>query len=201
MVNVIGVRTFDTVPGLNRHRRNALVAALSKIGLPVLWAISALVTDPLPVSTVITQTPLPVILERRASYGYSGRGALTATALAEDIDIGPTGPTGFGLAMGTTGALLGVRFGGGVGFSSTNSGFSSGIASGGGGGGGSSSGGGVGWGGSCWVSRDISTVASGISVRSTTFSVGRIEAIATAVRWSAIAPPNAATACQRGAGL
>ena len=67
MVKVIGVRTFDTVPGLNRHRRNALVAALSKIGLPVLWAISALVTDPLPGSIVMTQTPLPVIFERRAS--------------------------------------------------------------------------------------------------------------------------------------
>src|SRR5580765_8567961 len=74
MVKVIGVRTLETVPGLKRHRRNALVAALSKIGLPVLCAISALVTLPLPGSTVITQTPLPVTLERRASYGYSGRG-------------------------------------------------------------------------------------------------------------------------------
>jgi hypothetical protein len=67
MVKVIGVRTFDTVPGLNRHRRNALVAALSKTGLPVLCAMSALITEPLPGSTVMTQTPLPVILERRAS--------------------------------------------------------------------------------------------------------------------------------------
>src|SRR2546423_3886163 len=165
MVNVIGVRTFDTVPGLNRQRRNALVAALSKIGLPVLCAMSALVTAPLPVSTVMTQTPLPVVLERRASYGYSGRGALTATAFAEDMEIGPTAAV-FGLARGWTGALLGVRLGGGVGFSSTNSGFSSGMASGGGGGGGSSSGGGVGCGGSCWVSSDISTVASGIWLRS-----------------------------------
>jgi hypothetical protein len=66
-VNVIGVRTLETVPGLNRHLRNALVAALSRTGLPVLWAISALVTDPLEGSTVITQTPLPVIFERRAS--------------------------------------------------------------------------------------------------------------------------------------
>src|SRR6476659_7436156 len=179
MVNVIGVRTRETVPGLKRHLRNALVAALSRIGLPVLCAISALVTAPLPVSTVITQTPLPVIFERRASYGYSGRGALTATAFAEDIDIGPTGPTGLGLARGTTGALLGVRFGGGVGFSSTNSGCCSGIASGGGGGGGSSSGGGVGCGGSCCVSSDISTVASGISDRSTIFSAGRIAAMTT----------------------
>src|SRR3954471_23061584 len=122
MVNVIGVRTRETVPGLKRHLRNALVAALSKIGLPVLCAISALVTAPLPVSTVITQTPLPVIFDRRASYGYSGRGALTATAFADDIDIGPATPAGFGFASGTTGALLGVRLGCGVGFSSTNSG-------------------------------------------------------------------------------
>ena len=63
----MGVRTLETVPGLKRHRRNALVAALSNIGLPVLWAMSALVTEPLPVSIVITQTPLPVILDRRAS--------------------------------------------------------------------------------------------------------------------------------------
>ncbi len=181
MVNVIGVRTFETVPGLNRHRRNALVAALSKTGLPVLWAMSALVTAPVPGSTVMTQTPLPVIFDRRASKGYSGRGALTATALAEDMDMGPTGPTGFGFAKGTTGALLGVRLGGGVGFSSTNSGCCSGMASGGGGGGGSSSGGGGGC-GSCCVSSDISTVASGISVRSTTFSTGLIMAIPTAAR-------------------
>ena len=67
MVNVIGVRTFETVPGLNLHRLNALVAALSRTGLPVLCAISALVTAPLPGSTVITQTPLPVIFDRRAS--------------------------------------------------------------------------------------------------------------------------------------
>lgn len=144
MVKVMGVRTLETVPGLNRHLRKALVAALSRIGLPVLCAISALVTLPLLGSTVITQTPLPVILERRASYGYSGRGALTATAFAEDIDIGPMGPTGFGFAIGATGLFVGGLFGGGVGFSSTNSGLSSGTASGGGGGGGSSSGGGVG---------------------------------------------------------
>jgi len=181
MVNVIGVRTFDTVPGLNRHRRNALVAALSKTGLPVLCAISALVTAPLPVSTVMTHTPLPVVLERRASYGYSGRGALTATAFAEDMDIGPVGPTGFGFASGTTGALVGGRFGGGVGFSSTNSGACSGIASGGGGGGGSSSGGGVGC--ACSAgSSDISTVASGMSERSTIFSAGLMAAIPTAAK-------------------
>jgi len=67
MVNVIGIRTFETVPGLNRQRLNALTAELSRIGLPILWAIVASVTLPLAVSTVTTQTPLPVILRLRAS--------------------------------------------------------------------------------------------------------------------------------------
>ncbi len=67
MVKVIGVRTLETVPGLKRHLRKALVAALSRMGLPVLDDISALVTAPLLVSTDMTQTPLPVIFERRAS--------------------------------------------------------------------------------------------------------------------------------------
>jgi hypothetical protein len=140
--------------------------------------MSALVTLPLAGSIVITQTPLPVILERRASYGYSGRGALVAITFAEDMDIGPTA---FGLAIGATGLVEAGCLGGGVGFSSTNSGFCSGIASGGGGGGGSSSGGGVGC-GSCCCSSDISTAASGMSVRSTIFSFGWMEAIATAAK-------------------
>lgn len=64
------------------------------------------------------------------------------------LGAGPVGPAVTGRAMGWTGCVEGGLFGGGVGFSSTNSGFCSGMASGGGGGGGSSSGGGVGWGGS-----------------------------------------------------
>src|ERR1035441_6388996 len=32
MVNVIGIFTLETVPGLNFHRRNALTAELSRIG-------------------------------------------------------------------------------------------------------------------------------------------------------------------------
>ena len=125
-MNVIGVRTFETVPGLKRHLRNALVAALSRIALPVLCAIVASVTDPLDGSTVMMQTPLPVSFERRASYGYSGFGALIATAFADDMDIGPAlgTPAGFGRAIGTTGLVGLSRFGGGVGFSSTNSGTS-----------------------------------------------------------------------------
>jgi hypothetical protein len=74
IVNVMGILTFETDPGLNRHCRNALVAALSNIGFPILDAIEALVTLPLgPTST--THTPLPVICRERASYGYCGRGA------------------------------------------------------------------------------------------------------------------------------
>jgi hypothetical protein len=52
--------------------------------------MTALVTSPLAVSTVMTQTPLLVIWARRASYGYSGIGVLTATAFAADSDIVPT---------------------------------------------------------------------------------------------------------------
>jgi hypothetical protein len=75
MVKVIGIFTFETVPGLNRHCRNALVAALSNIGFPVLCAMEASPALPLAVSTVTTQTPLPVMWRERASYGYWGRGA------------------------------------------------------------------------------------------------------------------------------
>ena len=67
MVNVIGIRTFETVFGLNRQRLNALRAALSRIGFPILWAMLASVTLPLPASTETTQTPLPMILRLRAS--------------------------------------------------------------------------------------------------------------------------------------
>jgi len=73
MVNVMGMLTLDTVPGLNRHCRNALVAALSRIGLPVLCETEQLVTLPLVASTVATITPLPVTCRERASYGYWGR--------------------------------------------------------------------------------------------------------------------------------
>jgi hypothetical protein len=74
IVNVMGILTFDTDPGLNRHCLKALVAALSNIGFPILDAIEALVTLPLgPTST--THTPLPVTCRERASYGYCGRGA------------------------------------------------------------------------------------------------------------------------------
>ena len=48
MVKVMGMLTLETVPGLNRHCRNALVAALSRIGLPVLDETLQLLTLPLP---------------------------------------------------------------------------------------------------------------------------------------------------------
>jgi hypothetical protein len=69
MVNVIGILTFDTDPGLNRHCRKALTAALSSIGFPRLDAIEALVTLPLGLTST-THTPLPVTCRERASYGY-----------------------------------------------------------------------------------------------------------------------------------
>ena len=62
MVKVIGILTLETVPGLNRHCRNALVAALSRMGLPVLCETEALVTLPLPGSTSTTITPLPTVM-------------------------------------------------------------------------------------------------------------------------------------------
>src|SRR5206468_6383670 len=115
MVKVMGMLTLETVPGLNRHCRNALVAALSRTGLPVLDETERLVKLPLAASTWATITPLPVTCRERASKGYWGFGAYKARALARDIDIGP-------------GALIGVNFccvfcgrGGGV-LSSTNSG-------------------------------------------------------------------------------
>ena len=115
MVNVMGMLTLETVPGLNRHCRNALVAALSRIGLPVLDETLQLLTLPLPESTEQTITPLPVTCRERASYGYPGRGAYNARAFARDIDIGPGAFTGVNFA-----AFCGCC-GGGV-LSSTNSG-------------------------------------------------------------------------------
>jgi hypothetical protein len=114
MVKVIGILTLDTVPGLNRHCRNARRASLSSMGLPMLCDTEALVTLPLAESTSTVITPLPVICRERASYGYWGRGAYNARAFARDIDIGP------GLLIGTNFADVCCR-GGGV-LSSTNSG-------------------------------------------------------------------------------
>ena len=84
MVNVIGILTFETVPGLNRHRRKALVAALSKIGFPVLCAMSARYAA---TWTDVDDTHSAARnCRERASYGYCGRGAMIASAFAEEID-------------------------------------------------------------------------------------------------------------------
>ena len=114
MVKVIGILTLETVPGRKRQDRNALTAALSSMGLPILEVTEALVTLPLAESTSTVITPLPVMWRERASYGYCGRGAYSARAFARDIDIGP------GLLIGVNFAAFGCR-GGGV-LSSTNSG-------------------------------------------------------------------------------
>src|SRR5260370_41778831 len=83
----MGILTWETVPGLNRHSRNALRAALSSSGLPILCVMEAPVTLPLAGSTITTQTPLPVMRRERASYGYWGRGEFMARAFARDIVI------------------------------------------------------------------------------------------------------------------
>src|SRR3954452_2116520 len=81
------------------------------------------VTAPVAGFTVMTATPLPVSRARRASYGYSGRGALIATALADDMDIVPPGtPAGRGRARGAIVRFLFGRSGGRSAVSSTNSG-------------------------------------------------------------------------------
>ena len=67
MVKVIGILTFDTVFGLKRHLRKALVAELSRIGFPVLEDMLASVTLPLAVSTETMTDPLPVMWRLRAS--------------------------------------------------------------------------------------------------------------------------------------
>ena len=74
-VKVIGQLTDETVPGLKRHLRNALSAALSRMGLSVLFDIETLLTLPVTGSMVIATTPSPLIFCRLASQGYSGRGA------------------------------------------------------------------------------------------------------------------------------
>src|SRR4026208_2557373 len=102
MVNVIGILTLETVPGLNRQRLNALTAALSRIGFPILWAMVASGKLPRPGATVDTrrhrpaaagapQPALRVLFRPRSSWGYSGRGALMALAFACEAVIIPGG--------------------------------------------------------------------------------------------------------------
>ena len=118
MVYVIGTFTFGAhFPGWKRQRLNVLTVELSKIGLPMDCAILASVTLPVVVSTLSKATPLPVTWRLRASYGYSGLGAKTATAFAPLIDIVPGTP-----AVGAFTGPVGLFCFGGGGFSSWNSG-------------------------------------------------------------------------------
>src|SRR4029077_7857028 len=155
----MGILTWETVPGLNRHSRNALRAALSSIGLPILCVMDAPVTLPLPGSTVTTQTPLPVTRRKRASYGYCGRGAFMARAFALDIVIAWA-------LIGVNFCAAGVGRGGGV-LSSWNSGCTSG--GGGGSGRGISSGGGVASGGANVASTTIGGAGGGSAAATSRF--------------------------------
>lgn len=87
MLNSIGILTFETVPGLNRHFWNALTADLSKVESPVLCSIEAAVTRPLTGSTDTMQTPIPVTLPERSLAGYLGKGVNVAKAFAEAYDV------------------------------------------------------------------------------------------------------------------
>src|SRR4051794_38799617 len=134
--------------------------------------MTTLVTAPDDGSTVITAMPLPVMRARRASYGYSGRGALIATALADDMDMVPPGaPAGRGRAIGAMLLFAFARFGGRSAASSTNSGGSTG-AGGASIGNGSSSGtiGSTGSGAETW--KVTSAIWSREGARSTTGSFG-----------------------------
>jgi hypothetical protein len=87
ILNSIGILTFETIPGLNRHFRNALTADLSNVESPVLCSIEAVVTRPLAGSTDTRQTPTPVTLSVRSLAGYLGRGVNVAKGFAEAYDV------------------------------------------------------------------------------------------------------------------
>jgi hypothetical protein len=117
MANLMGILTFETVPGLNRHFWNALTADLSKVESPVLCSIEASVTRPLAGSTDKMQTPFLVTPAERGLDGYWGDGVKVAKAFAEEYEMVPTLPA-------TSGALLGAVFrrfgcGGGEGVASS----------------------------------------------------------------------------------
>src|SRR2546430_14984338 len=120
MLNSIGILTFETVPGLNRHFRNAVSADLSKAESPVLCSIEAALTRPLAGSTDRMQTPIPVTLSERSLAGYLGRGVKVARAFAEEYEV-------ISGVLAASGAFLGAVFrrlgcgGGGGGASSAGS--------------------------------------------------------------------------------
>src|SRR6266508_1050464 len=87
MLNSIGILTFETVPGLNRHFRNAFTADLSKVESPVLCSIEAALTRPLAGSTDRMQTPIPVTLSERSLAVDLGSGLNVAIACAEEYEV------------------------------------------------------------------------------------------------------------------
>src|SRR5437763_17116984 len=87
MLNSIGILTFETVPGLNRHFRNALTTDLSKVETPVLCFIEAALTRGLAGSTERMQTPIPVTLSERSLAAYLGRCVKVARACAERYEV------------------------------------------------------------------------------------------------------------------
>src|SRR5438552_18198912 len=121
MVNSLGILTFETVPGLNRHFRNALTADLSKVRSPALCSIEAPVTLPLAGSTDTMQTPIPVTPGERALAGYEGRGVKVARAFAEEYEVRSGVTTSAGVFLGAIFRRFGCGRGGGV-ASSTESG-------------------------------------------------------------------------------
>lgn len=81
--NVTGAFTWETLPGRKRQRRKLRMAASSREEFPVLFHIETWVTYPLLRSIVMTAIPSPVIPFCRAAAGYSGDGALRASAIAD----------------------------------------------------------------------------------------------------------------------
>ncbi len=114
MLNSIGILTFETVPGLNRHFRNALTADLSKVESPVLCSIEAALTRPLAGSTDRMQTPIPVTLSERSLAGYLGRGVKVARVFAEEYEVISGVLAASGAFLGAVFRRLGCGGGGGV---------------------------------------------------------------------------------------
>ena len=114
MVNSIGILTFETVPGLNRHFRSALTADLSNLESPVLCSIEAVVTRPLAGSIDTMQTPTPVTLSVRSLAGYLGRGVNVAKAFAEAYEVISGELAASGAFFGAVFRRLGCGGGGGV---------------------------------------------------------------------------------------
>src|SRR4051794_39670357 len=83
---MIGTWTLTTRPGLKRHLRSASSVESSRMALPQLCAIRTLITVPEVSSTVTNATPDPVTRRRRASYGYTGRGAYATIAFTDRND-------------------------------------------------------------------------------------------------------------------